>query len=234
MRNCCLILFSFFLFSVSAQSPSAVVERYLEAVGGRSALENVKTIKARISVEANGFEMDGNVALSLPDKQYTEMIFRDDKIVEVINGGEGWMRNPMTGSSALIPMTKNQIHTKRIHLMAGRFLNASLYNLEDLGEKKIKGQNYRVLKVTFKDGLAAQHYYFSTATGLIDYMEADASVGGGMFTAFEKYTNIGGVKFPQAILRYTGSNLNAPSMTMVIKNMEVNTTLDQKLFNTPE
>lgn len=221
--------------SLTAQTPKQVVDSYLNAIGGKAGLEKVKTMKADIKVEANGLVMDGKMAFSYPDKQYTEMNVRGEKIITVINGNEGWMVNPISGSSSPIPMTPEQIRSNQKNLSTERLLNDSEYSLEDLGEKSVKGQNYRVLKVVFNyKGEPSQKRYFNPATNLIDYVEVESPGGGVIFMAYKDYVAVSGVKFPGTILSYTGKDLNTPSMTMNMENIQVNTSIDETLFNKPK
>ena len=235
MKHTVIIALLFLANVVRAQSPEEVVELYIQAIGGRANLEKVKTIRADIEVESNGFVMDGQLAFSFPDKEYTEMNVRGEKLITVINGNKGWMVNPMTGSSAPFPMSEEQIRASKKNMAADQLLDASSYTIEDLGERKVKGQNYRVLKVKFNKGYQAQqNRYFNTATRLIDYVEIESLSGSNGFMAFKDYVAINGIKFPGMILNYTRSDLDSPSMTLKLKNLKVNTAVDMKLFEKPQ
>ncbi|THD65750.1 hypothetical protein E7Z59_14275 [Robertkochia marina] len=230
------ILF-FFLISLGlgAQTPAEVVDNYLEAIGGKTALKNIKSLQAEIRVESNGIVMDGRLAYSIPGKQYTEMTFRDDKIVEVINGDQGWMINPMTGSSTPIPMTAEQVRAAKKNITAEKLLNTADYTLEDLGEKVLKGNTYRVLNVKFKQGdEPARKQYFNKSTGLIEFTEVASPMGGTIFVAFEDYKDVNGLKFPASILSYTDSDLDSPAMSLTMKNLQVNAPVDNTLFSKPQ
>ncbi|WP_224489384.1 LolA family protein [Robertkochia flava] len=234
MKNTIILLLLCLGWAVHAQSPEQVVASYIQAIGGKENLKKVKTITADIEVVSNGLAMDGRIAYSFPDKQYTEMIVRGEKIITVVNGDKGWMVNPMTGSSNAFPMSEQQIQSTRRSPSADHLLDPSGYSLEDLGERQVKGKNYRVLKVIFSGGTQSrQNRYFNPETKLIDYVEMDSPAGGSILMAYKEYTEVNGMRFPGLILSYTGSDMDSPSMSMRMKNMKVNAPVDAGLFEKP-
>lgn len=234
MRTLVFFVLIFSSALLSAQSPVKVVDDYLDAIGGKERLESVKTMQADIAVVSNGLKMEGMMAYMYPDKQYSEMRVRDRKIITVINGDQGWMINPMTGSDAVIPMPKEQLRASRKGLSAERLLYPDTYTLEDLGEQLLNGENYRVLKVVFKAADEAEQIrYFNLQTKLIDYVEMASPMGGNIIMAYKNYISVDGYKFPGTIETYTGKEFKSPSMVMNLSNMTFNAAVDPALFEKP-
>lgn len=234
MRIVLNIFFGLLVFPLLAQSPQQLVDRYLQAIGGRENLDAIKTIRADIVMEANGMAMQGSLAIAYPDKQFVEMNMRGEKIITVLNGKSGWIVNPLTGSSSPIPMSGEQIRSSRGNLTMDHLKDPNTYTLEDLGEKKVKGRNYRVLKVNFKqDALPQQLRYFNTETGLVDFIGSKLPAGGDILIEYSGYREAAGVKFPTVIMSYTGNDLEIPSTKMTLRNLEVNKGVDDTMFEKP-
>lgn len=234
MRTLYLFVLALSSALVSAQSPEKVVDDYLKAIGGKELLEKVKTMKADVELVSNGLKMSGMMAYAYPDKQYSEMMFRDQKMVTVINGDQGWMINPMTGSNAVIPMPKEQLRASQKGLSTERLLDVASYDLEDLGERSLNGQKYRALKVTFKAAHEPEQVrYFHPETKLIDFVEMPSPMGGNIIMAYKDYVTVEGCKFPTTIESYTGKELKSPSVVMRLSNMVFNANVDAALFEKP-
>ena len=88
-----------FLVQVQAQSIEEIVNKHLDAIGGKQKLATITSVKMENEMEVMGNSATTTITI-LNGKGYkTESEIMGSKMVQVINDKGGWMINPMGGSS---------------------------------------------------------------------------------------------------------------------------------------
>lgn len=171
-----LCLLSFFLLSLLAspglsQKASDLLEKIIEAQGGRKVLEGIKD--TTISGSGEQLQMGVSVMLTFYHKEPNK--FRQDieitgmVITSAFDGETAWTTNPQTGDVEEMP-EQAQAEMKRGAISFGNsaFLNPEKFGFkyEHKGKESIEGKDYYLLERTFPDG-EKETIYLDSKTYLI-------------------------------------------------------------------
>lgn len=213
-------------------SGAAVLAKYLDAVGGKSALDK---INAR--VEKGSAIMPGgrNIAVDIyskpPDVRMTVMHMQGGDSVTAFNGKEGWLASPNR------PVREMSASDRRsAQLDAAAFYPQQLVQMfSDVKlqpqPEKVGDQPASVVVATVK-GEPAVKLYFATNTGLLVRMVhyTDSALGlNPVQVDFGDYRDAGGVKTPYrwTIARPSGA------FTIQVTEVQTNVPIDEKLLVKP-
>lgn len=193
--------------------PSAVevLDRYLQALGGRAALEGVKsrvsrgtllhmkvvdsgTPKAR--AVNRGQEDPIEIVQQAPDRVTVTVGPPSDRIVQRSDGASGTVKGP----DGERPMTAQEIArlTSRIDLRKEIKLRERADKARVVGREPIDGKDAFVVRMTGDDG-TSQTLYFDAGTGLLRRQLVNRPTVLGPDpeqTDFDDYRDVGGVKVP--------------------------------------
>ncbi|MFB0564550.1 MAG: outer membrane lipoprotein carrier protein LolA [Candidatus Aminicenantaceae bacterium] len=139
------------------QEASNILEKMIEASGGRKVLEGIKDTKFSGTVEMTQMGLSGSMTIyhKEPNKFRQEIEVMGMVITSAFDGETAWMVNPQTGSVEEQPENVAEM-TKREALYFGNsaFLNPEKYGITyALKEnEKIEGRDYFVLEQTYPDG----------------------------------------------------------------------------------
>ncbi len=175
-----------------------ILDKYLQAVGGREAVEKItsRVEKASLSVPG-GPEVPIDIFAKAPDKRISMMHMRDGDSITAFDGHQGWLSNP--GRPAR-PMTEQESN------VAG--LDAQLHFAADVktlftsflvrpAEKTGEHEAYLVRAI--KEGKPPVRLYFDTESGLLVRMIRYAETPLGRNPSqvdFADYRVADGVKIP--------------------------------------
>ena len=148
------------LFAQDAKAMQ-VLEKMIEAMGGRSAMQAVKDMTAAGTMEMPSMGMEGSATL------YTkkENMFRMDieimgmSITSAFDGEEGWTINPQTGAVEDLPGESLE-ETKRMAMGDSAYLDPEKYGIvyTSKGQEKLEDKDYDVLLMTYADGYESTLY----------------------------------------------------------------------------
>lgn len=163
MSFVCLLLLSVSAVPGFSQDASDILEKMIEASGGRKALENIKDTTISGTFDVTQMGMQGTITMYHKEPN----MFRQDievmgtVITSAFDGEVGWMVNPQTGATEELP-EELQEQSKRGALGYG---NSILLYPEKFGVTyKLKGEETVddvkciVLEQHFSDGHAALMY----------------------------------------------------------------------------
>jgi len=217
--------------SLFAQTVDEVVNKHIEALGGKDKLSQVKTLYTE-----NSMEVMGN---SAPQKEYliegkgfkSEVDFNGASIVQCFTDKSAWTINPMAGGSdaqavpdALYKAGKPQIY------LGGALVNyaAKGYKAELIGKD---GGNFKI-KVT---GDGNETYYFvDPTTYLLTKSIVKSEVMGQVVDVTITYSDYKKTDFG-IMLPYTKNlDMGAFQLTQKIDKVEANKAIDPKIFDMPK
>jgi outer membrane lipoprotein-sorting protein len=144
--------------AASAQSAQDVLEKLIEAQGGRKALAAVKDQTIAGTMEMIQFGMTGNITLyqKEPNMMRMDIEIMGMIITQAYDGEKAWMTEPQSGMTMEMP----EAQAKSIRLQA--MGNDALLNPEKLGityafkgKEKVGEKDCLVMEQTFKDGTKA-------------------------------------------------------------------------------
>ncbi len=225
-----LTLHQSWIFSQSAED---VLEKMIDAQGGRSALEKIEDTILTGYMEAIQMGFGGSLTTYLkePNKLRQDATVQDTLIIQSFDGEIAWMTNPMTGLKEEMPP-----------VMAKDFGRSALGNDTLLDPKKfgitytltgkelLEGKEYFVLSQGFPDGfktslLIDPETYLLYKEKTISENELGEEVE--VETIFSDYKIIEGILIAHKLVIYQdGSEF----MKMEITEVKFNTGLEDKWF----
>ncbi len=217
----------------SLPTADQVIEKYMNAVGGKAALEK---LTSRISTATVEFEVfpgafSQEIYEKAPNKQFYMLDVAQFGIVRYgFNGTVGWEDNPQTGfrelsGMRLAVMKRNSDFYRALHIK-------EIYpKMAVTGKETINGHSAYVLEVTPADG-PAEWMYFDTESGLLlrHKGQNEAPTGPVMVeTTLSDYREVDGVKLPFS------TYVSRPdiSFTMRVSEVKHNVPIEDSKFDKP-
>jgi predicted Zn-dependent peptidase len=201
-----------------------LIEKYINAIGGRTAISNIQTIidTAQVEMIYSTGPIKGQLIQfqKAPDKKY--MIFDMDMFKQEtwVNGQDVWIKLEKTEKL-------NSNEAEKLISDAQMFRYSKLieqgYKCNVLG----KQGSYILMKAISPKGFAST-FYFNSKTFLIDKVErVDVTTTGTLLLTelIKEYIEIGGVKLPRI-----AENVNPLYTIKLVNNYTLNQSLDDSLF----
>ena len=216
--------------TLRAQTADDIVSKYVTAIGGKDAINSVKSLVLESTVQVMGNDMPSTTTVVVGKGYKNESDFNGTKIIQCVSDKGGWVINPMAGAATPTAMTDDQLKGAKIQLQVDPLANyaANGYKVELLGKDSA---DYK-LKMT-GSGVDVT-YYVNMKTYFIDKAVSHTSAGGqdGETTInFSDYRKTdAGLFYPYA------ESLDLPnfSLSIAIKKITVNPTVDPAAFDMPK
>ncbi len=210
-----------------------ILDRYVQACGGREALERVTSRISRGTVEIPAAGVRGTFA------SYAQAPNRVLVVVELpgfgaihegFDGTVAWVRDPITG-----------LREKSGRELAAVRLDADFYKplrLKELypkivvkGKEAVSGTEVYVLEATPAEG-SAERWYFDASTGLLVRLDVEREGPQGKIPVeihFEDYREVDGLRLPFTVRQVT------PVFSLIFKTEEVkhNVAIESEKFAKP-
>lgn len=213
----------------------SVVDKLVNALGGRKALEAVKdmTLSGSAEIVQFGLTVPVTIYQKEPDKLRIDITITEAgmTIIRAFDGQNGWMTNPQNGTTEAMPdfMTKEMSRqaAQNQALLDPRKAKVS-YALKP--KAVIEGKEYIVLEQTLADGHKTT-FFLDPATSLPYKTQARTLDQNGAEVDSESYTTnyqkVGGLMVPYAV-RVVQNGADAQRMT--ITAVSFNTNIDDAFF----
>lgn len=233
------------VFPGFAQTADDVIAKHIEAMGGADKLKSIKSLYMEgVSVGPNGNEITSKT-YKVQDKLYRQEIdFGMGSFTMIVTDKEGWFSNPRNGG-AFEPFPAEAVTAQQQELdCAGALVDYASkgHSTELIGKETINGAECYKIKLTLKSGRII-NYFIDNKSWYIIRTSAKPT-GGGMFggggrqgappSDAEVNTNFSDFKktadgylFPMTITR---AGMGGRDMSTNIEKVEVNKTVDPKLF----
>jgi hypothetical protein len=214
-------------------SVDQILDKYVQALGGKAAIQRVNTIAMKGTLEIPAFGASGTI------ERYSKAPNALVLIVEVggfgtvqqgFNGTVGWSQDPQNGMRDLAGPELAQ--AKREADIHRNLRLKELYpKMVVAGKDKVEDRDVYVIEATPADG-GPEKMYFDAQNGLLVRSDQTAYNAGEQLptqTFLEDYKDVEGVKMPSTI-RQTNPNF---SVTMKFTEIKSNVAVDDKKFNKP-
>lgn len=223
--------------SAQAQDTKDLLEKMIQAQGGRAALAAVKDTTTTGALEMVQMGMNGSVTMyqKEPDKMRIDIELMGMVITQAYDGQKAWMTNPQTGSTEEMPETQGQ-SMRRQALGNDSLLNPDKYGITYVlkGKEKVGDKEYVLLEQTYKDGTKAT-MYIDPVTYLLARAKAKtqdmtgADIEGE--TVFEDYKKEGDIMVPHKMITYQAG---AEFLRMTFTKVSYNAKLEDAFFKMPK
>ena len=203
---------------------TAVLDKYVAAIGGRAALDQLTSIKqaATLQIPAVGLEAAVEAYMAAPNKMASKAAIPG--MGEMLQGTDGtvaWDVNPMQGPRLLADKELAQMRQTadfRGNLTKGV---ESFSTAENLGAAPFAGEQAWKLRLVHKETGVEMLMYFSVASGLaLGYEMTQESPMGPIQASIKlsEYKVFGGIKFPTR----TEMTVGPQQMITVVKDVTLN------------
>jgi carboxyl-terminal processing protease len=203
----------------NAPSVDQILEKYVEARGGKAALENLKSRVTKGKAEISSMNLNGTAELyeKAPNKAITNINVPGLGLMQRgFDGSRGWWQDSMRGyikfeSYAFTEARREAGFYKELHLK-------ELYNrLTYTGKEKVGEREAYVLQEMFGT-FGAEKLYFDTETGLLLRRNN---------IYYEDYREVDGIKLPFIIREESSNGFN---FTFRITEVKHNIAIDDATF----
>ncbi len=216
-------------------SPSVdqVLDKYVQAVGGKAAIEKLTSRVSKGTLEAPDQGVSGSIEIyaKAPNKTATVVdVPGFGQFRQGFDGTGGWADNPQTGvremSGQELSITKRGAEFHQVLKLRELYPKMTLKGTQKMGTR-----NAHVVEADPGDG-TLRRMYFDAETGLLvrNEIERDSPEGRStQDTELEDYKEVDGVKLP-FIVRQSNPNL---SFVVKISEVRHNVSIDDAKFAKP-
>lgn len=156
-----IFVLAIFTYSgTQAQTVEEVVEKHIQALGGKDKLRQLKSARIEAVVVVNSFEVKSTTTVFQNRGIRTEQDIQGMKIIQGFDGTTAWMINPMMGDNKPIklPLEQNASLKNQMDLTGLFDYKAKGYDISLKGEEVLNGTPVYVLTVKMPDGSNADNY----------------------------------------------------------------------------
>ncbi|WP_333597446.1 pitrilysin family protein [Chryseobacterium flavum] len=187
---------------------SSIADKYINAIGGLSAVQKVTSITTDATTKVQGMDMTMKLIQAKGGKMAMDMKMMGNTIQKIIfDGKDGYIE----AQGKKMPLSDKQKASMAEPELFPELTFAKSADFKLAGIEKYNNEDSYVVKG------AKQTYYYSVKTGL-KTGELKTGEGGAIPTSFADYKNVSGVKLPFTIIQNMGG-------------MEINMTVQSYLLN---
>jgi hypothetical protein len=242
-----LIKRSFFLLmatlaittTLHAQTADDIVNKYITALGGRTVITGVKSLKVESTVDVMGQSAPSTTYILAGKGFKSETDFGGQKMVQCINTSGGWMINPMDptgGGTKPTPIPADQAKASMSQLEIG----GPLVDYAAHGDKvELVGKDSADYKLKLTTSAGVITYYINMKTYLVDKQINKTTANGQ-----EVETTISFSDYRKTDFGYTiayAQTLDLPpvqgqqiSLNITHQKITVNPSIDPTIFDMPK
>lgn len=204
-----------------------IIEKYIEAIGGREKLANVKDKVQKMSGKSGALDLKATVMQKAPDKFVQKLESNIFNQTTIYNGDKG--KRIQMGQEFILE--GKDLEDVKMQAVLNPYLDYSKYSIktELAGKEIINGkENYKII-LTLPNEETWSHY-FDIETGLMTRFSTKVNSPQGSFTQnidYSDYREVDGIKFPFKIFQQTGPR----AIEMNVESIEINKDIEDSEFN---
>lgn len=208
----------------------AVIQKYIYAIGG---MDNFKNVIDRTTI-MSGFAMNQPIAITIkqkyPNKLLQELSVGEMNQIIYYTDGKGTLKI----GNEITEIEGKELERLKIDASMQFLLDPESYGIktEVLPNEFVDSVDCFVIKFTLPSGIR-WFQYFNVETGLKFKETKEIQTKQGLFEQdnyFSDYREVEGIKYPFKIKQYLGLQ----EIELTVTSIEINTGLDDKLFELPD
>lgn len=223
-----LIAFSAISLSSYAQTADEVIQKYVDAIGGKDKWTQIKSLKTDGHIEIQGIQINFTQQAINGVGVRVDAEFQGQKIIDITTPTKGWSQNPFGGRSSLEPISAEELQQKLDELdIQDEFIDyaAKGSTVEFLGKDEEDGNEFYKIRMVTKSKNETV-YFFDVNTSLIYKEEKTVKQQGQEIKLISKYLDYKTVPFGIKVPH----KWDQMGQIFVIDKMDVNPVIDTKIF----
>jgi outer membrane lipoprotein-sorting protein len=220
-----------------AQSADEIVDRYIQAIGGKAKVAAIQSVRATVRFTGGGgFEADVVDEAKRPGKVRHDFMLQGFTATTAYDGKNGWRINPFGGKKDAEALGEDQLKqiVEQSDIEGPLVDYVSKGNkVEFVGREEYEGSDVYKLKVTLANG-TVKHYFLDVDYYIPIKIETKQIIRGAEVefeTVLGDYKQAGGVFFPFSVESGRKGDQNRSVVTY--KTIEVNAPIDDARFAIP-
>jgi len=207
-------------------SATSIIEKYIEAIGGRENLLKVRDRKIEMKAQGMGGEITLIIAQKAPNKYYQLLEFGNYSQKTLYDGATG--KEIAMGQKRMIE--GEELETMRIESQIYLFLEYAKYGIfpKLVGIENVKGRDAYKLELEMPWGKIWKQFY-DVETGYLIRQVTPVMTDEGdqdSMIDFDDYRDVDGTKYAFRLTQYMGQR----PVEMTVVSVELNSGLDDSLF----
>jgi hypothetical protein len=215
-----------------AQTADEIVNKHIEALGGKAKLNGIKTIYSEYDIDIMNNQSTGVTYIINGKGLRNEMDFGGQKIIQCFTDKGGWMVNPLMGQTTPTDLPADQVKSSKDQFNVGGPLMdyASKGNKIELqGRENVGSVNAFKLKVTSKDSIQTT-MWIDPATWYIIKSSSKTSVNGQDVETSVAFSNYTKTDYGYVVPNNTEVQVQGMTITLTNKKIEINKEIDPKIL----
>jgi len=215
-----------------ALTADEVVNKHLDAIGGKEAIGKVKSISIESTMQVMGSDNPSTTITldGVGTKQVSE--FNGAKMITCYTDKGGWTVNPMAGANDPTPMQDGQYNTGK----SGIYVGGALYDYAAKGstiELVSKDDKNYTIKLTTKEK-AEYTYAIDAKTYLLNSLATKGEMQGQPVTITTSYSDYRKTETGYVVPYGINLDLGQFQLSITVKKVELNKTIDPAIFAMPK
>jgi hypothetical protein len=218
--------------SAPALTADQVVNKHLEAIGGKDAIAKIKTMSVEGTLLVMGNEAPTTTITvdGVGTKQVSE--FNGAQIISCFTDKSGWSVNPMAGTPDPTPMPDDQYNQGK----EGIYIGGPLYNYAARGgtiELASKDDKSYTINLTTKEKVKFT-FVIDAKTFLLNTMSTEGQMQGQTVTITNTYSDYRKTETGFLVPYGIALDLGQFQLSIAVKKVELNKTIDPAIFAMPK
>lgn len=225
-----LIIAIVFAGTANAQTVDEVINKHLDAIGGKDKWRTVNSIKSEASLTVQGMEIPITLQQIHQKGMRQDFVVMNMNAFSIIRPDSGWTYMPFQGQTTPEPMTADALKIGQDQLdIQGDLLDyaAKGNKVELLGKEEVEGTEVYKIKLTRKSG-NEQTQFIDTKNYYLVGVATKLTANGQEMEMKVNYSNF--QKLPEGItVPFTMESTTLPG-PMTFKKYEVNASIPESAF----
>ena len=95
--------------AVTAQTADEIIDKYINAIGGKENWKKINSMVVEGMVEVQGLEIPYKMQVVNNKGMRSDAEFQGNKIIDILTPDKGWSQNPLSGKTTLQPLTSEEM-----------------------------------------------------------------------------------------------------------------------------
>ncbi|MFH0841235.1 MAG: hypothetical protein V1903_01310 [Bacteroidota bacterium] len=226
----------FCAFTVSAQTADEIINKYLDASGGKDFLSKITSVYYEATMDVMGMQATVKNTTLNGKGTRQDVDIMGSLMTTCFSENSGWSTNPFMGTGTPEDMPEAQYNAGKDNIVVGApFINYAEkgYKAELAGNDSIGDVSALILKMTSPSNNTSTYYFDPNSFQMLRSVE-QADMQGQMVENVLKYSdyrNIDGYQMPYKIdMDMAGGQM---LMTLTVSKVELNVPVNDSIFMKP-